>query len=193
MMLYLVYAVLCVNSKLWHGEIERDDLTSSSYVMVELSTRKREIRGDGGNHHEKLGLREFPVRVNWPFEIRQVRLPIRRVITLLRGLVNPIRQVVILISHSHSYPPYRSHLHPPSLSLSSTTLTSSQEHKVKSSLSISPYHHHELTLGAAYTEYSIHLRLSVVPSFSRFRGDPWMELQLPVSLPLNRPPPACSP
>jgi hypothetical protein len=24
--------------------------------MVELSTRKREIRGDAGNHHEKLGL-----------------------------------------------------------------------------------------------------------------------------------------
>jgi hypothetical protein len=24
--------------------------------MVELSTRKRDIRGDGGNHHEKLGL-----------------------------------------------------------------------------------------------------------------------------------------
>jgi len=24
--------------------------------MVELSTRKREIRGDQGNHHEKLGL-----------------------------------------------------------------------------------------------------------------------------------------
>ena len=24
--------------------------------MVELSTRKREIRGDGGEHHEKLGL-----------------------------------------------------------------------------------------------------------------------------------------
>jgi hypothetical protein len=24
--------------------------------MVELSTRKREIRGDGGNHHENLGL-----------------------------------------------------------------------------------------------------------------------------------------
>jgi hypothetical protein len=23
--------------------------------MVELSTKKREIRGDGGNHHEKLG------------------------------------------------------------------------------------------------------------------------------------------
>jgi len=32
--------------------------------MVELSTRKREIGGDGGNHHEKLGLREFRARVN---------------------------------------------------------------------------------------------------------------------------------
>ena len=27
--------------------------------MVELSTRKREIRGDGGNHHEKLGLEKI--------------------------------------------------------------------------------------------------------------------------------------
>jgi len=27
--------------------------------MVELSTRKREIRGDGRNHHEKLGLRRI--------------------------------------------------------------------------------------------------------------------------------------
>jgi len=28
-------------------------------VMVELSTRKREIRGDGGNHHEKQGLKRI--------------------------------------------------------------------------------------------------------------------------------------
>jgi len=27
--------------------------------MVELTTRKREIRGDGGNHHEKLGLKRI--------------------------------------------------------------------------------------------------------------------------------------
>jgi len=124
--------------------------------MVELSTRKREIRGDVGNHHGKLGLREYHVRVNWPSPIWQVRDPIRRVITPVRGLLNPIRQVVLLICHSRSYPPYRSHLHPPSLSFSSTTLPSSQEHKVKSSLSISPCHHHESTLSASYTECSIH-------------------------------------
>jgi hypothetical protein len=27
--------------------------------MVQLSTRKREIRGDGGNHHEKLELEKI--------------------------------------------------------------------------------------------------------------------------------------
>jgi len=140
--------------------------------MVELSTRKREIRGDGGNHHEKLGLREYCVRVNLPSPIRQVQVPIRRVITPIRGLLNPIRQVVLLICHSRSYPPYGSHLHPPSLSFSSTTLPSSQEHKVKSSLSISACHYHQLTLSPAYTEYSIHPRLSVVPAFSRFQVDP---------------------
>jgi len=101
-------------------------------------------------------LREFRVRVNWPSPIRKVWVPIRRVITPIRGLLNPIRQVVLLISHSRSYRPYRSHLHPPSLSFSSTTLPSSQEHKDKSSISISPCRHHELTLRAAYTEYGIH-------------------------------------
>jgi len=36
-----------------------DDLTLCSQVMIELSTRKREIRGDGGYHHEKLGLKRI--------------------------------------------------------------------------------------------------------------------------------------
>jgi len=101
-------------------------------------------------------LREFCVQVNLPSLIWQVRLPIRRVITPIRGLLNPISQVVPLFSQVRSYPPYHSHLHPPSLSFSSTTLPSLQEHKVKSSLSISPCHHHELTLSAAYAECSIH-------------------------------------
>ena len=115
-------------------------------------------------------LREFCVGVNWPSPIRQIRVLIRQVLTPIRSLLNPIRplpnsirQVVLLISHSRSYSPYHSHLHPPSLSLLCTTLPSSQEHKVKSSLSISPCHHHELTLSTAYTEYSIH-RVQHTPS-----------------------------
>jgi len=118
-------------------------------------------------------IRDFRVRVNLPSPIWQVQVPIRRVITPIRGLLNPIRQVVPLISQVRSYRPYRFHLHPPSLSFSSTTLPSLQEHKVKSSLSISPCQHHDLTPSAAYTEYSIHLRLSVVPSFSRFHKSPF--------------------
>jgi len=108
-------------------------------------------------------LREFRVRGILPSPIRQVRVPIRRVITPIRGLLNPIRQVVPLISQVHSYPPYSSHLHPPSLSFSSTTLPSLQEPKVKSSLSISPCHHDELTPSAAYAECSIR-RVQHTPS-----------------------------
>jgi len=58
-MLYLVYAVVGVNSWSWHGEIESNDLTLCSYVMVELRTWKREMSGYGGNHHEKLGLKRI--------------------------------------------------------------------------------------------------------------------------------------
>jgi len=124
-------------------------------------------------------LREFCVRVNLPSPIRQVRVPIRqvrvpipqvrvpirRVITPIRGILNPITQVILRISHSRSYPPYRSHLYPRFLSFSSTTLPSSQNTKLI---------HPSLFLHAMIrvnTEYSIHLRLSVVPSFSRFRVD----------------------
>jgi len=108
-------------------------------------------------------LREVRVRVNWPSPIRQVPVPIRRVITLKRGLPNPTMQVILLISHSHSYPPYRFHLNTPSHSFLSTTLPSSQELNVKSSLSITPCDHHELTLNAAYTECSIYL-VQKIPS-----------------------------
>jgi len=80
-------------------------------------------------------LREFRVPVNLPSLIRQVRVPIRRVITPIQCLPNPIRQVVPLISHIRSYPPHRSHLHPPYLSFSSTSQPSSQNTK----LSISNY------------------------------------------------------
>ena len=81
-------------------------------------------------------LGEFRERVNLPSPIQQVRVPIRRVITPIQGLPNPIRQVVLRISHIRLYPPYRSHHHPPSLSLLSTTLPSLQNTKL-SHLSLS--------------------------------------------------------
>jgi len=42
--LYLVYAVLSVNPWSWHGEIERDDITLCTAMIIKLSTRPR----DGG-------------------------------------------------------------------------------------------------------------------------------------------------
>jgi len=107
-------------------------------------------------------LRESHVQVIFPFLVWPVRVPIRRVITPILGLQNPIRHVVPLISHICSYTAYCSHfiLH---RSFLFTTLPSSQEHKVESSLSIDPCHDQELTLSKPYTEYSIHSRLFVYP------------------------------
>jgi len=68
-----------------------------------------------------------------------------------------VADVLLLISHNCSNPPYCFHLDPPSLSFLSTTLPSSQEHKVKSSSSISPCHQHEFTLCATYAEHSINI------------------------------------
>jgi hypothetical protein len=47
-MLYSVYAVLGVDSGSWYAEMERDDLTLCSAMMVEIWTRKREM----GDEHE---------------------------------------------------------------------------------------------------------------------------------------------
>ena len=129
--------------------MERDGLTSCSEVMVQFRMRKRwEIM------MRNWDLREFRMGVNLPFLIWQVRVPIQWVFTLIQGLLNPIRQVVPLISHIHSYPPYCSHIHPPSICLvhNSTIIA---EHIFKSSLSISPCNDHHLTLSTAYTEYSV--------------------------------------
>jgi len=123
--------------------------------MVELRTRKWEMRGVWGNHHEKLGHREFRVQGHGPFEERLVRVPIRRVITPIWGPLYSIWHGVHLLSHICCYPRYHSNLHPPSLFLvhNSTIIT---EHKLKSSLSISPFQYQVLALSTAYAEYSIH-------------------------------------
>jgi len=75
-------------------------------------------------------LRGFHVRVILPSPIQKLQAPIRRVITLIRGLPNPIGQVVPLTAHICSSRPHHSHLHPPSLSFSSITLLSSQNMKL---------------------------------------------------------------
>jgi len=91
--------------------------------MVELRMTKREMREIIMRTRE---LREFHAQGNLPSPIRQVRVPIWHALSLTRGLPNPICQVIPLISQMCSYPPHCSHLHPPCLSFSSTTLPSSQ-------------------------------------------------------------------
>ena len=138
-------------------------------------------------------IREFRVRVNLPSVIWQVWVPIQWVLNLIWGHPNPIREVIPLKFHIRLYSPYCSYLPPPSLFLVNNS-TIIAEHKVNSSLSISPCHHHNLTLSTvytkysthqlqhtpntAYTRYSIHPGLSVFPSISQLQVDPWMFLCL---------------
>jgi len=110
--------------------------------------------------------REFCVRVDRPSPIGQVRVLISYVITPIRGLPNPIRQVVPGISRIRSYSPYRCHLHPPSLSFSSTTLPSSQNTKLSHpSLSlhaiIMSQHRVKYTPSTTYSKYCIIRRTTV--------------------------------
>jgi len=126
------------------------------------------MRRDGANHHERLEFREFGVRVNLPSPIQQVRVLIQRVIRPIRGLPIPIRQDVPLSSHFRSYPPHRSHRHPPSLSVLSTSVPSSQNTNVSHpSVSlhgmIMSWRRVQHTPSTAYTEYNIH-RVQHLPS-----------------------------
>jgi len=53
-MLYSVCAVQGVNSRSWHGEIERDDITLCSVMMVEFWTRNREMGDENENDVEDM-------------------------------------------------------------------------------------------------------------------------------------------
>jgi len=131
--------------------------------MVDFRMSMREMRGDAGNHYEKLGLKKISCASQFTIPDTAGMTADRSAITPIWGLPNPIREVKPLIAHIRSYPPHGSHLHPP-ISLffvhNSNIIT---EHKVKLSLSISPCHDHELTPSTAYTEYSIH-RVQHTPS-----------------------------
>ena len=115
----------------------------------------REIRGDGGNHHKNLGLRRISC-------VSQFTIPDT-------AFTSP--DPACKYTDTSSPPPDLASCTPDfSYPLvSSTSFSSSShislflvhnstiiaEHKVKSSLSISPCHDHELTPSTAYTEYII--------------------------------------
>jgi hypothetical protein len=117
------------------------------------------MRGDGGNHHEKLGLKRIP-------SASQLTIPDTAGTTPdMAGKNTDTRCSKLNLesrTRSCSYPLVSSIfilIFIPHLSFS----TIIAEHKVKSSLSISPCHDHEFTLSTAYTEYSIH-RVQHTPS-----------------------------
>jgi len=65
-MLYSVYAVLGVNLWSCHGEIESDDLTLCSAMMVEMWMRKREMGDEDENDVEDTsGYEESEVQLPW--------------------------------------------------------------------------------------------------------------------------------
>jgi len=124
--------------------------------MVEFRTRKREMKGYGGNLHEKRGLKiiscasQFTIpdtagtRSNLACNFTDTRL----------SQPNPA-------SHTpdYSYPLISSPSFLSSFPISLFLVHNSTiiaEHKVKLSLSILPCHNHELVPIIAYTEYRIH-------------------------------------
>jgi len=123
--------------------------------MVELRTRYREMSGYGGNQHEKLGLKRTSC-------VSQFTIP-----NTAGTSPNPACNY----TDTRSFQPNQAS-HTPDFSyplISSISFSSSStislflahnstimaEHKVKSSLSISPCHDHELTPSTAYTKYRI--------------------------------------
>ena len=117
--------------------------------MVELRTRKREMRGDGTNHHEKLGLKRISCASQFTILNTAGTSPDPMCTYTDTRSSQPDEASR---THDFSYPLVFtisfSSLSPISVFLvhSSTIIT---EHKVKSSLSISPCHDHELTLSTS--------------------------------------------
>ena len=147
---YSVYAVLGVNSWPWHGVIERDDLTSCSYVMEELSTTKRQMRGEGGNHYEKLGLKwiscwsQFTIpdtagtSPNWGGNNTDMRSSEPNLARCTPDFAYPLVSSLL----------FSSSIHITLFLVHHSTMIAEQ--KVQSSLSISRCHDHELTLSTAF-------------------------------------------
>jgi len=168
-MLYSVYAVLGVNLRSWHEEIERDDLTLCSAMMVELWMRKREMGDEDRNDVEDMSTYEKSgVWLCWLgckdlvlviVHARSVHVPWCIRDGKLCHTPNSLKSEVLMM-----IAPISSHL-----SLSRPQL---YHHKVVAMHSISPCHNQQLTpkysmhgvqhtLSTAYTVYCIILRSTI--------------------------------
>jgi len=129
--------------------------------MVELRTRKREMRGDGGNHHEKLGHKRISCASQltipdtagtWPDPAcnnTDTRSSQPNQATRTPDISYPLVSSTSFSSSSSS------------LSFSSTTLSSLQKTKLSHPflslhVMIMSWHRVQRTRSTAYTEYSIH-------------------------------------
>jgi len=138
--------------------------------MVELRTGKREMRGDGTNHHEKLGLKRISCTSQLIIPDTAGMCPNRACnYTDMRssqpnqasGTPDCSYPLVSSTSFSSSSPSH---------SFSFTTLPLSQNTKLSDPLlslhaMIMSLHRVQHTPSTAYTGYSIHPRLFVFPSF----------------------------
>jgi len=123
----------------------------------------REMGADGGNHHEKLGLKRISCASQFTIPSTAGTSP------------NPECNYTDTRSSQPNQASHTPDFSYPLVSSTSFSLSSPisfflihnskiiTEYKVKLSLSISPCHDHELTPSTAYTEYSIH-RVQHTPS-----------------------------
>jgi len=73
--------------------------------------------GDGGNHYEKLGLKRILRASQFAIPDTAGTTPDQAGKNTNTRSSEPNEASRTLTSYIHSYPPYRSHLHPPSLFL----------------------------------------------------------------------------
>jgi len=124
-------------------------------MMVELWTRKREMGdGDETDMEDTSAPGKSEVRLTW----LGLEDPVSVLLPTGSGLVPAVLGMVNWLAHEILISPSFSWWFPPSPLISlflvlNSTIT--YEHEVKSALSISPCHNHELTPSTAYTKYSI--------------------------------------
>jgi len=167
-MLYSVYAALSVNSWWWHGNIEMDDVTLCSCDDGRVGDKKeRDGDEDESDMEDMSGYEKSGVRLAW-LGVEVTWLGLEDHVSVLvpagSGLVPAVSGMVNWLAHEIVSSPSFSWWFPPSPLISlflvlNSTIT--KEHEVKSSLSISPCHNHELTPSTAYTKYSIIPRSTV--------------------------------